>query len=358
MTTFQSITSIKMLNCKRLTDTVLELLEQNIETNYRIVVLVVGPPGSGKSTIAGQVCQEINSRFQEYVSRKKPEIIIKKDVAGDAASDLCQDIPPMTAELREELDSGSFYSHVEDTNFIPREFIDDKDKSTVIIGRGGLPNSVRVRNSPLGFPASKKNIEIAQVVPMDGFHLSRACLNHFRDPQNAHKRRGSPSTFDSNNYLQLVKILSKSCAMKPPTFQLTGESSDLFGKVCATFSSSLPSIYYPGFDHSLKDPTIDQHCVDGFTRVIIMEGLYLLLNKENWQRIYPTVTKTGAVLIWNIDIDEEFIEVRVAKRHLASGLVETLEEGVKRFRDNDLLNARMIKQNNLDANGIVNIRND
>ena len=91
---------------------------------------------------------------------------------------------------------------------------------------------------------------------------------------------------------------------------------------------------------------------------MIFEGLYLLYNQENWQKAYELLAKTGALLVWNVDIEEGVIQERVGKRHLQTGIVSTLEDGIKRFQKNDLVNARLIKDNLVNDKNIIHIRND
>lgn len=327
---------------------VLEFLNEKINKNYRIIVAIVGPPGSGKSTIAKCLQDRINDEFSKYLLNSGTEIIIRK--------------PASTIELLDKLESANererhviqrgFYSKVEDYGYRPLK-IEEDNGSIVIAGRGGLPNSIRIRNA--------RNIElsqtpkIAQMVPMDGFHLSRAHLDHFTNPQVAYDRRGAPFTFDSANYLELCRILAKTTAIRPPPS--TTRESNIFEKLSKTFLE-LPEIHIPGFDHSRKDPTIDEHLVDGFSRILILEGLYLLLNEENWAKIYDVLSETDAVVFFNIDIEDNIIEQRVATRHLEAGITKTLAEGVERFRTNDFLNAKLIKQNSIKTKNVINIRND
>ncbi|SCU85072.1 LANO_0C03268g1_1 [Lachancea nothofagi CBS 11611] len=344
-----------MVDIGPLADKVLEYLAERVDTNYRIAVIVVGPPGSGKSTISEKLCKEINARFRQYLQKRsyKTQLLEATKLDG-GVENFCEQIPILGPNARKKLESGLF-DHVEDLNYTPHRFKDDACESQVITGRGGLPNSIRV--SKLRPERSLGNdINIAQIVPMDGFHLSRKHLDHFSDSAEAHKRRGSPLTFDSNNYLQLCRLLAKSCQVKPSLSTDCG--SHLFDKLSSSFSKDVPSINIPGFDHARKDPTTDEHCIDAFTRIIVMEGLYLLLNEENWKEIYPVFKETHAVIIWKLDSDVDLLEQRVAQRHLAAGLAPTLEAGVERFRMNDLPNAMKIKEQSLDADDIVIISND
>lgn len=338
-----------------LADQVLKFLSDKLETNYRVAVIVVGPPGSGKSTISEKLCHEINSRYNKYLKESGSRPHLQENL--NERIDLCEGIPKFEEKSLHDVQNG-FFNHVQDQDFQPKKFVDKNDGSEVVVGIGGLPNSIRVENvAPL--EPSNHDYKIAKIVPMDGFHLSRRHLDHFDDPVEAHRRRGSPPTFDSNNCLQLCKLLAKTCTIKPtlPVNKTTAGTGTLFDKISDTFSESVPSIYVPGFDHALKDPSTGQHCVDAFTRIIVLEGLYLLLDEDNWRDIYPTFKDTHAVIVWKLDLGVDVLEQRVAKRHLQSGLAATLEAGVERFRMNDLINALRIKEHCLAADDIVSISN-
>ncbi|QHS73039.1 Yfh7p [Saccharomyces paradoxus] len=353
-----------MVDTHKLADDVLQLLDNRIEDNYRACVVLVGSPGSGKSTVAEELCQIINERYHTFLS-EHPNIIEVNDGQKpivDLVGSLKSLQPNEVAEMIEN--QGLFKNHVEDVNFQPVKYSDltsNNRECTTVVSRGGIANAIRIAaaNNPANADQLGQNsINIAQIVPMDGFHLSRRCLDLFKDPKTAHKRRGSPSTFDSNNFLQLCKILAKTSLCKVSSHGKSYLTSSVFEKLSKTFSQAVPDIFIPGFDHALKDPTQDQYCISKFTRIVILEGLYLLYDQENWKEIYQTLADTGALLVYKIDIDYEVTEERVAKRHLQSGLVTTISEGREKFRSNDLLNGKDIDKHLIKVDNIVHIRND
>lgn len=341
-----------MVDVDKLADEALKLLNDTKHTNYRVAIMIVGPPGSGKSTVAEKLCSSLNARFNDYLDRQQgAEVIVREGGSGhvDLVSDVREIDPVLDNEMTEN--HGISKDLVEDVDFKPVKKSYD-DGSVKVVGRGGQPNAFTISSEA---PVLKKHgINIAQIIPMDGFHLSRRCLDCFEDPVRAHQRRGSPQTFDSNNFLQLSKTLARTCTFEPPACK----SDNCFEFISKTFDSTVPTIKIPGFDHRLKDPTPDQYSIDPYTRILIFEGLYLLYDAENWQNVHKVLADTGAILIWNVDIEEGVIRERVAQRHLSAGLVKTLEDGIKRFEMNDLLNARLIREHLVNDGNIASIRND
>lgn len=89
-------------------------------------------------------------------------------------------------------------------------------------------------------------------VPMDGFHYTRAQLDSFPDPKDVHYRRGTVDTFDADAWFDLVRRLRS------------------MGKQ--------ETVSVPGFDHAVKDPEEGKIQVPGSSRIILLEGNYLLVS--------------------------------------------------------------------------------
>lgn len=347
-----------MVDIERLTDEILDFFSKKFLTNYRICVLIVGSPGSGKSTIADKLRNNINRKYVQFVKEHASSLHTQSENTDQKSQNvlnyLLEDIEEASDDLKKTLNEnkGIVPFLVEDYTFEPKKIVNIDN--TMVIGRGGVPNAIKLVPSSHE-EVSETHQKFAEVIPMDGFHLSRSCLDQFKDSAQAHKRRGSPQTFDSNNFLQLIKIIKKTMMLRPKG---TENKLNIFEKALQSTREDIPNIYIPGFDHSLKDPTPDAYCISNSTRIVILEGLYLFHKDENWSSIYPILEETDAIIPYYIDIDLNVTESRVAKRHLESGLVNTIEEGREKFCANDRLNALLVERSKKDIKNLNLIRND
>lgn len=149
----------------------------------------------------------------------------------------------------------------------------------------------------------------------DGYHLTRAQLDLLPDPATAHFRRGAPFTFDPASLLTLVHALANTTA---PT----------------------ETVYAPSFSHALKDPVPHDIPLHPHHRILVFEGNYLALDLPVWRDI-----ATSFDHLWYLDVPREVARRRLVARHLAAGIVQSVEEGERRADENDLPNGDLMKEN-------------
>lgn len=154
----------------------------------------------------------------------------------------------------------------------------------------------------------------AQLLPMDGFHYSQQVLDGFPNKVEAYARRGADWTFDAAGLLKFVRHLR--------SFN----------------TNSTEVIRAPGFDHSLKDPTLDAIAIGPETSLVILEGSWLLLDLEPWREIASLVDDT-----WYIDVDPKLARLRIAQRHVQAGIEPDLARALVRADANDMINGARIQ---------------
>lgn len=154
-------------------------------------------------------------------------------------------------------------------------------------------------------------------VPMDGFHYTRAQLDQFPDPVDAHYRRGAVDTFDAEAWFHLVRRLR-----------------DL---------KSDETISVPGFDHAVKDPEEGKLCIQGDKKIVLLEGNYLLLRKEPW--VDAANLFDERILV---DTPREDTVERLARRNHAAGICSTYEETLARVLAVDVKNGDLIMSESLE----------
>ena len=74
------------------------------------------------------------------------------------------------------------------------------------------------------------------------------------------------------------------------------------------------------FDHRLKDPQDSGACIRRSDRIVIIEGLYTLLDRPGWTEC----ARQMDIRIW-IEVDAGVAQQRVIARNLEAGICDTLE---------------------------------
>ncbi|VVT54039.1 uncharacterized protein SAPINGB_P003876 [Magnusiomyces paraingens] len=390
--------------------------------NWRITIVVAGIPGSGKSTLAAAVAEILNKAY--------------------------------TAALESNSSSSSSLSPPSSSSTTTSALIlPSTPRKSFSLPSGASTDNNKNHTGSVGFAAT---------VTMDGYHLTRAQLDKFPNPAEAHARRGSPWTFDAQGVVDMARTLRASCVsrftntdeycedyfscprqslssqtllpidivgLSPPARMLSSMSSssstsmspsllssykdlshhtninnnpviinktpDNASSQCCHNPSAVPStmvtvlpasasdsitnltlpatpgrddegdhgvsnahvhkildqqqqelpptLYFPSFDHAVKDPTPNGIMVQSNARIVMLEGLYLLYNEAPWRDIAATADDS-----WMLDVTVDVATSRLAARHLDAGIVTSLEQGLERVRTNDELNARLIQANTVE----------
>jgi pantothenate kinase len=146
---------------------------------------------------------------------------------------------------------------------------------------------------------------------MDGFHFTRAALRHFPNPAEAFARRGAPWTFDAAALQQRLQELRA--------------------------SASRSDVPWPGFEHAVGDPVEDALRVPASTRLVIVEGLYLLHRADGWETISECFDER-----WYLDTPLEIAMERLALRHMQAWGI-TRDAAEHRITTSDRLNADLVR---------------
>lgn len=189
-------------------------------------------------------------------------------------------------------------------------------------GKSTLAAAVARRINALYNPShpNETSDNFAVVIPMDGFHLYRAQLAAMPDPETAIHRRGAAFTFDADKFYKLVQQLR----------------------------TSAKTVYAPSFGHEIKDPVENDIAVQPQSRILVIEGLYLALNREPWCSAARLMDE-----LWFIVTDRKLAHDRLMKRHVASGIVPDEAAANHRITSTDFLNADDIEQNRLPVQEII-----
>ena len=147
----------------------------------------------------------------------------------------------------------------------------------------------------------------AKVLAMDGFHLSNTQL----DDLGLHQEKGSPRTFDVWGLIETVRRVRE-----------TGRTAPVFT---------------PDYRRDLHEPVAAAGRVDPDTRVVVVEGNYLLLDETPWDGVRPLLDVS-----WYLDAPHEVRRERLVMRHVAGGRL--LHEATRWVDDVDEPNATTIER--------------
>jgi len=143
----------------------------------------------------------------------------------------------------------------------------------------------------------------AIVVPMDGFHYDDGLL----EARGLRAKKGAPDTFDADGFLALLRRLK----------------------------TETTPIAIPVFDRSLEISRGSARIVEPQHKLLVIEGNYLLLNRQIWRELKPLFDFT---IFLRPSITT--IEKRLVERWLGFGFAR--DAAIEKARGNDLANAKIV----------------
>ena len=191
----------------------------------------------------------------------------------------------------------------------------EKSSERVLIGIIGKPGAGKSTLSK--FLMSKLSKELVTVVPMDGYHLSNRVLKDLKRAD----RKGAPDTFDVAGFISLVRRIR---------------------------SEQTQNIYYPIFDRAIEESIAAQGVVTSATKVVIIEGNYLLHDEGGWEVLNDLLDES-----WMVDVDDDKRISRLISRHIAYGKDPAAAKAWAKGTDE--VNAKLIERGRTRADFVVAI---
>jgi pantothenate kinase len=171
----------------------------------------------------------------------------------------------------------------------------------VLVGIAGAPGAGK---STLAAATAAALAPDAVVLPMDGFHLPQARLVAL----GRRERMGAPDTFDLDAFVAVLRALRANPVAEEPA-QLTTPAAEEPAQ-----RASRSPVFAPLFDRTTEEPVADALEVTPDIRIVLVEGNYLLHDRDGWERVAPLLDLTAYV-----DEDDELRRERLIARHIEFG---------------------------------------
>ena len=153
----------------------------------------------------------------------------------------------------------------------------------------------------------------AAVMPMDGFHLDNDTLHAME----LFHRKGAPETFDADGFVALIK-------------RLRGDDT----------------VPYPTFDRDADRTVPDGGQINETTRIVLVEGNYLLLNQFPWDSLAGLFDMTVRLVV-----NHETLAALLITRWIDHGL--SPENARDRALGNDMVNVRYVDAHSFDPDYVI-----
>ncbi len=156
---------------------------------------------------------------------------------------------------------------------------------------------------------------LAAHLPMDGFHLANTTL----DALGRHDRKGAIDTFDAWGFVATLR-------------RVVAEQAH--------------TVYVPAFERTVDEPVAASIAIEPETRLVVVEGNYLLADAEPWSRIPSLLAES-----WFVSTPEHVRLARLIDRHTRHG--RTPEAAEAWAREVDGANAAIIEPSRMRATRLV-----
>lgn len=181
-----------------------------------------------------------------------------------------------------------------------------------VLGLVGCPGAGKSTLSA----AISAGVASSVVVPMDGFHM----LNDDLVRLGRRDRKGAPDTFDVDGFVALLERVRRQDAVH--------------------------SVSAPRYDRAASAPVPDAITVAPDIALVIIEGNYLLLDREPWNAVRPLLDE-----VWFVDIDDNVRVPRLIARHIEFG--KTPDEAFEWVMRSDEANAVVVAATRSKADAVV-----
>lgn len=186
------------------------------------------------------------------------------------------------------------------------EIIARKTAQRMIVAIVGAPGSGKSTLAEAVRTALTQQTQFsAEVVPMDGYHYDNAIL----DARGWRPRKGAPHTFDVDGFASVLERLRRA----PPK-----------------------DVAVPVFDRERDLSAASARIVSKDTQILLVEGNYLLLDREPWDCLRPLFDVTV-----KIECARSLLQQRLMARWLDLGMPEATAR--HKVDGNDLPNADLVE---------------
>ena len=139
---------------------------------------------------------------------------------------------------------------------------------------------------------------------MDGFHLANETL----EARGLLAVKGAPETFDVDGFVRMLERVRDGAA----------------------------TVLWPAFDRSREETVPDAIAIASSTKLVVVEGNYLLLDQPGWRDVRPLLDE-----VWYMDVPTAVLRERLVAR--ATSGRRTPAEAIEHVDGSDLVNARLVE---------------